>query len=159
MTLCSTKRASSVRRLTAGPLLRAPLPPRCSAPFLLREPLRSCQGGPHHLHTAAPIKSVHVLRDAAGAILLLLQHGGRGASSRPASRVSRLLKGLQFWPIVPLDCAPLPLLQRTPINSRIRRLGGCGFGCRWRQPVPQGDPTPGWILSGQRWSGSRETPS
>ena len=94
-----------------------------------------------HLHTAAPVKSVHVLRDAADAALQLLQLGGREASSRPASWAPRLLKGLldtvlhflQLQPILLLNGAPL--LQRASINSRIRRLGGSGFGCRGRQPV------------------------
>ena len=128
----------------------APVSGRTAAPASARianaELLGVPSGGRH-----CPVQSVHALRDAADAVLQLLQHGGWGAGSRPASWVPRLLKGLldtvphflQLQPKLVLNGAPSP--QRAPINTRIRRLGGCGFGFRGRQLVPQGDPAHGWI--------------
>ena len=66
--------------------------PLCSAPLFWRGSPRSCQRRPHHLLSATPDKKVHVLRDAANAVLHLLQHGGRGACSRLTFRVPTLLQ-------------------------------------------------------------------
>ena len=93
MILCTAGRAFSVRRLrqsrrtflesVAASLFHRLLPPPlCSAPHFWRGSLRSCHGGPHHLHTTAPIKSVHVFRDAVDAVSSMAV-GERALGFRP----------------------------------------------------------------------------